>query len=491
MKEMAPGSNDIHYVCLSDMHLGAELSLLTSLKNDPATGKSQVDPQTASPVLQNLVFCLADLIRRNDPQAPKPTLILLGDILELALANDNVAAMVFWRFIDLAMEPEHELFGDILYIPGNHDHHLWESARETQYVLHYLPGKDTLDDPPWHATNIFMIDDPNQVPSFFLTALLKRYKNLKGKTINTAYPIFGLMKGNRSVIFHHGHFIESIYQLMTTLKSLIFPEQKDLVRLVWDLEAENFAWIDFFWSTMGRSGEFGRDLEIIYDKMQDEAQFRKLVENLATGLAAQYGVSGGDLTGWLGDKITKAIVDALVHKLVYSERKAEMILSDDAKTGLQDYVNGPLKLQIEKEWQDRQHLDFPDEVTFVFGHTHKPFEEPWTFTNLGNGIPVYNTGGWVMETVDPAHIHGGAVVLLNEDLDVVSLRMYNEADGPVDAPVKVEVHEQPLAGQDHSGFYTQINGRVQANQSLWDKFSQDVSDELRHRRTILREKINS
>ena len=487
---MAPGPNDIRYVCLSDMHLGAELSLLTGLKNDPATGKPRVDPQSASPVMQNLVFCLADLIRRNDPQAPKPTLILLGDILELALANDNVAAMVFWRFIDLAMEPDHELFGDILYIPGNHDHHLWESARETQYVLKYLPGKDILAEPPWHTTNIFMElkeEEPNQVPSFFLNALLKRYHHLNNLTINTVYPNFGLIKGNRSVIFHHGHFVESIYQLMTTLKNLIFPDQKDLIRRVWDLEAENFAWIDFFWSTLGRSGEFGPDVGIIYDKMQDEAQFRKLVENLATGLAEQYGVPGSDV---LGDWIISKIVDFLVHKLVYSERKIDQILSDDAKTGLLDYVNEPLKIQISEECGNR-HLYFPQEISLVFGHTHKPFEEPWTFKNLGNGVPVYNTGGWVVETVDPAPVHGGAAVLLNENLDVVSLRMYNEADGPVDDPVKVDVHEQPLPGQGHSGFFNHLGELVQANQPLWDKFSRTVPDELGQRRKILEEKINS
>jgi len=487
---MAPGPNDISYVCLSDMHLGAELSLLTGLMDDPQTGKKVVDPQKASPVLQNLVACLADLILRNEDKETKPTLILLGDILELALANDNVAAMVFWRFIEIAMEPHKELFGNILYIPGNHDHHLWESARETQYVLHYLPGKEVLEDPPWHATNIFMIGDPNPVPSFFLTALLKRFNNLNDMTINTAYPNFGLMKGNRSVIFHHGHFVESIYQLITTLKNLIFPDQKELTRMVWDLEAENFAWIDFFWSTLGRSGEFGKDVEIIYDKMQDEAQFQKLVENLATNLAKQYGISDHDLLGWLGDKITKKIVDFVVHKLVYSERKADQLLSDDAETGLQDYVNGPLKLQIEKEWQKLQHLDFPDDITIVFGHTHKPFEEPKTFTNIGNGVPVYNTGGWVVETVDPSPVHGGAVVLLNENLDVVSLRMYNEANGSVDAPVEVEVQEQPLPGQGHTGFYYKINEWVQGN-PIWHKFSQEVPAELHVRRKILQDKINS
>ena len=51
---MAPGSNDIRYVCLSDMHLGAEDSLLTNMP----PGSTKADPLNASPVLQELVDCL-------------------------------------------------------------------------------------------------------------------------------------------------------------------------------------------------------------------------------------------------------------------------------------------------------------------------------------------------------------------------------------------------------------------------------------------------
>ena len=54
----------------------------------------------------------------------------------------------------------------------------------------------------------------------------------------------------------------------------------------------------------------------------------------------------------------------------------------------------------------------------------KPFEEVRNFqAYLGDGVPVYNTGGWVVETVDPGPLHGGAAVLLNENLDVASLRL--------------------------------------------------------------------
>jgi hypothetical protein len=41
---MAPGPNDIRYVCLSDMHLGAEGSLLTNMPPGSATA----DPLNAS-----------------------------------------------------------------------------------------------------------------------------------------------------------------------------------------------------------------------------------------------------------------------------------------------------------------------------------------------------------------------------------------------------------------------------------------------------------
>ena len=109
-----PGRTDIRYVCLSDMHLGEEDSLLTYVP----PGKTEADPAKESPVLRELVNCLRYLILRNDDQTRKPTLILLGDILELALTTDNLAAMAFERFLDFAMTPGDELFEKIVYIPA-------------------------------------------------------------------------------------------------------------------------------------------------------------------------------------------------------------------------------------------------------------------------------------------------------------------------------------------------------------------------------------
>jgi hypothetical protein len=77
------------------------------------------------------------------------------------------------------------------------------------------------------------------------------------------------------------------------------------------------------------------------------------------------------------------------------------------------------------------------------------------------------------------------MVLLNENLDVVSLRMYNEAA----ATVNVEVHEQPLPGQDHSDFFNHLSGLVQPEQPPWSKFSQTVAEEVPIRAQNLRARI--
>ncbi|MHC4569659.1 MAG: metallophosphoesterase, partial [Planctomycetota bacterium] len=359
---------DIQYVCLSDMHLGEEDSLLTNLK----TASTNVDPLRPSPVMKHLVKCLESLISKNEDKSRKPTLILNGDILELALTTTDQAAMVFERFIELIMPPKKMLFDKIIYIPGNHDHHVWELARETQYVNHIAGLPAGADLPiPYHTTNMFMEDHPKPVFSYFLTKLIRRSEHLHDFSIATAYPNFGLRRdgGHKYVIFHHGHFIEPLYQAMSTFRNLIFPD-RDQPRDVWDVEAENFAWIDFFWSAMGRSGDAGQDIELIYEKMHDKVQFKKLLSNLAVSLAKRY-----DLPGW-GDrmeaKLLEGVLHAVVDKIMGSERdQTEDFLSRDAEKGFWSYVNGPMREQIDTELKHGKLSD----VTIVFGHTHKPYQE--------------------------------------------------------------------------------------------------------------------
>ena len=471
--------SDIRYVCLSDLHLGEEDSLLTNLQ----TASTKTDPSKPSPVMKALVACLESLISKNEHQEKKPTLILNGDILELALTTTNQAAMVFERLIELILPQDGKLFERIIYIPGNHDHHLWEVARETQYV-DYLETVDPGEhlNIPWHATNLF---DPAPVTAYLLTRLVRRFEHLKDMVIATAYPNYGLLgaEGRKCVLFHHGHFIESIYQVMSTLKTLIFPD-REMPTQVWDIEAENFAWIDFFWSTMGRSGEVGQDVELIYEKMQDPEQFKKLLSNLATSLAEKY-----DLPGW-GDrmeaKLLSWVLNAVVDRMAGLERpQTAKELSGDAETGLRAYMQCPLREQILIE-NDR---NMPADVTFVLGHTHKPFQKKKNFKGYPQSVNVYNTGGWVVDTVDRRSLHGGAVILMDEDLNATSLRMYNESDNPAEYSVGVE--QATHAGEEEKPFHHRILELVHPSEAPWRTFSETVARAVRIRAQNLRARINT
>jgi hypothetical protein len=475
---------DIRYVCLSDMHLGAQNSLLTNLTDDC----KDTDPTVASPTLIHLVACLRELISKNEG-SEKPTLILNGDILELALTTENEAAMVFERFIELIFPADGErLFKEIIYLPGNHDHHLWETARETQYINYLTKQKapGSLLGVPWHATSMFLPSpNPHAVSSVFLTGIIQRYPHLVNDTITTAYPNLALLTPDkrRGVIFTHGHFTESMYMLMSQLRALMFPESPK-PKLTWDFEAENFAWIDFFWSTMGRSGDVGPDVEIIYDKLQDQNQMKKLVNNLATGLATK--PKRASWRNWFEARMLKKILNLVLFAAARAERnQPEALLGADTAKGLRDYIEGPVMNQIQIE----RGGDVPPSLGFVFGHTHKPFQrDDMEFRGYRSSVKVYNSGGWVVDTLERQPLHGGAVILADENLRLTSLRMYNEAEDVSDYAVKVETATHTKDAP--NPFHERISGLVDSTKDPWKTFSKVAYGAVPMRVTNLKDKIS-
>ncbi len=461
----------IKYVCLSDTHLGEEDSLLTNLK----TASTEIDPKNPSPVMEELVKCLKNIIGKStSPQ--KPTLVLNGDILEMALTTTEKAAMVFVQFIKLLMPQGNELFDRIVYVPGNHDHHLWETARETQYV-DYLSTKTTSDilEEPWHTTKMFETKTPF-VKSYFLTKLIRRLPNLNSFKVEVAYPNYGFISNDRkkSVVFHHGHFIEPIYHLMSTLRSELFPDRKTPTR-IWQIEKENFAWIDFFWSTMGRSGNMGSDVEMIYEKMYEKKAFRDFLSEIAINIARKHdipyvpGIPFVISEDKVESKLLTWVFDKLVEKMYPERNNLDDVLSEKSEKGLRSYMNTPLYNQIINENSDK----VPEEVTFVFGHTHKPLQRSMNLKSYPSWVNVYNTGGWVVESTKPEPKHGGAIILVDEDLNSVSLRMYNENEEPDKYIVKVEDARHP--GTIPTEFYEKIVQCVDADKDPWKGFSDSVA----------------
>jgi hypothetical protein len=403
------------------------------------------EPLRASPTLKAFVDCLAELIGRNEDQSVKPELILNGDILELALASDEVAVMAFERFVQLALD-EHDLFDrTIHYLPGNHDHHLWETARERQYA-EYLARHQagTPVEPPWHATHLFPAYDPGirqkrQVEADLLDAVVRRFPRLHDVIVEVHYPNFGLRSvDDRVVAFHHGHYAEPIYRLMSRLKVALFPASPTGPE-GWDWEAENFAWIDFFWSTLGRSGTWGADVGLLYDMLQDEEALQAVGRNLADSVSA---TRSRTIPRFARRWAARSLVGHIATRVGSLERSRSAISrprheSPEALTpagirGLREFVEGPLARQIGADCGA-----IPERVSFVFGHTHKPYEASCAYAGYPRAVDVYNTGGWVVDTLQPEVQQGAAAVLIDEELDVATLRLYNQQPDLGVTPVRV------------------------------------------------------
>jgi metallophosphoesterase superfamily enzyme len=188
----------IKAVCLSDLHLGSESSVLTEVNPEthgPDTGRT-------SPVLGALVECLKTVLREHDGP-DSPTLVLAGDTVETALSTVNVAGTVFGQFTTLLFDPSEELLSHrVIHVPGNHDHHLWETARERQYAAYLPEVRDCkeLTQIPWHATHLFQwkegVGRNREVSGHLLTTLIQRTDALADASVVTFYPNLGFLAEN-------------------------------------------------------------------------------------------------------------------------------------------------------------------------------------------------------------------------------------------------------------------------------------------------------
>ncbi|PJZ75924.1 metallophosphoesterase [Leptospira neocaledonica] len=502
----------IKYIVISDIHLGAYNSLLTYIEEFPDPVKDsdrfKVNPQKTSPALAELLNCLKHIVHSVNGSSKPPQFILLGDVLELALGDINEASMTFERFLDIAYkETKHHFSESILYIPGNHDHHLWETAREKQYMEYIANLKpNQYINQTWHTTKMV---NPDFIQSDLLTGILRRNKKLKRAEAVIAYPNLEIpsKNGKRSVFLTHGHFLENIYSLMSTVQRVLLPEideDKDKPKptqslwkkmgnyipfrkqvevpnptSIYVLERENFAWIDFFWSTLGRSGKVGTGIGLIYDMLQDEKAVSRLAKNVADYAVRNLKVALflKTIFAW----VLKSILTKVVVKVGQAERgMSNSVLSDEVVHNMDSYLGETLPAQWKSETQ-KSKREFPNDYTFIFGHTHKPFAVETQDLGLKiSGKEVFNTGGWVVDTIQPMSSHGGAVLFIDEDANVASFKVYTEG----------EIKPSFLVPDGKTNpMYETLVETVDLQNRKFGALSKSLDEEIRLRRRLLKVRI--
>lgn len=434
----------VKYVCLSDLHLGAATALLSDTPRVPAPDAPGVrpgDPVTpafsAGPLREALAVALAATVSALAPSASDPPgIVLLGDILDLSLGRPK-AAEADLSLLAAALKTafKAQKLGRFIFVPGNHDHELWTAERFRQV--------DSAGPGGWvHATPAFAWPDaPAGAP--IIDRVLKA-QGFAGAV--TCYPNMGLANADRSriVMLHHGHFVESMYRCMSALVAQMggTPEAElSAARL----EELNGSWIDFFWSTDGDDGALGRDITLGYDYLMtgsEEAGFEhRLARLLAARIAQSLPVLQTPQFRQVLDMATRGLVDGIVGRYGQMERFSyAQVLGADSLEGLRFYLGGPVLKQIGEELAGAAVRD----LTFVFGHTHKPFEDRLVDDRFDLPPAIYNTGGWNLDTPMFSTRIGAAMVFIDDALNVASLRLCSVPleDGPgppTGGPIKAHV----------------------------------------------------
>jgi hypothetical protein len=465
----------LKYVCVSDLHLGAAYSVLTFMNPD-----GTINLLKPSGTLATFGKALRETVRRlSGPELP--TLILLGDVLDLGQSQFGAVTQAFKRFIEVlfpADEPP-AFASELLTVPGNHDHHLWRSAQDQYYVKSLPACHDAKFIPDLlQHTQLF---EPQDITCDLMTEVMHGYAHLAKSRVRVAYPNLGLLDadGRRCVVLHHGHYVDSTYRLSSTISGA-FRGGDGRPATVAGIERENGAWVDFLFSGFGSSGTVGKDMVTLYQMLRDAAashQFsQQLSDMLLDKLSSTLGIGGNsEIThGITVANVLKALVDVTLVRGAESERDSyASVMSGEGVSDVRWYLSGPVRQQMTKEPPKLGKRPAVQELSFVFGHTHKPFQDQLAIAGYSHPVSIYNTGGWVMDQPTMTPTQGAASVFIDDRLNVASLRLFND-------PVNGEMN--PVRGAGVGGFsdadnplLTQLNDVLgAATRPLWTAFTEQA-----------------
>jgi len=457
-------------IILSDLHAGAEESLLSVPGPDGRVDPTMTSRTTAAfgDALQATLASLSG----SDPH----DLVLLGDMLDLSLAPPHVAAGVFQGFV--ANLPRQVLSGRMSFVPGNHDHALWTAQRFADG-----PGSPARPGHWAHVTPAFA-GHAGQTGSATLNALMPSGV----PPVLSYYPNQGLGPvsdgaGRRAVVLHHGHFIESAYKLMTRLSATLSGEPAPAMTAE-TLETVNGSWIDFAWSRFGDAGPLGTQIARTEERLVSGGSAHRVQDRMAAALASMLQSSlplprSAQVSDTL-QQLARGLVDSFVGSYSGMERFSyTAFLSDASRQGLCAYIDQVVADQMRREL-DGAPGDM--RLTFIFGHTHKPFADQIVADRFRRPVTVYNTGGWVLDTELMSSVEGAALAFVDAQMNTALLTLYSlGGDGLVQKPAVSSADPVNDAG---NPMVQALQAAVAAADAEWSAFRDAVRADLEDKQAM-------
>lgn len=400
-------------VCISDFHIGERYGGATGNPGNP-DHYLQINPaeKDGPYVRKEFVEFLEYCKKIRQKRGKIPYLIILGDMWDLAMNNQErsfgLSTVLFRQINKLGRGIGiGELFENIIYVPGNHDHHLWQMIQEKYWVTERLAsGLIPLEMPRTLSLTVDAVtgavvghgrtSGDSEIP---LHNLVSPLLGLDGSTpVHVAYPhIFLKNRDGGYTLMTHGHLFEPNWNMVTMMFGDLM-EQNGIPMTIRNIEMFNAVTTEMHSYALGQTPPY--------------EFWEKIYDSHITGQAPRE---------W--EKGIKEILDAhfYLRKDLEGDPKTISAKHHDIEA-LQDeraLVENFLA-QAEKEYLE----DGGRITSLVYGHTHIPsFGEAFRRYRgeTKSSLEIYNTGGWV--TINPDKFKMPAPMLVHNNGAINPLRL--------------------------------------------------------------------
>lgn len=374
------------YAVLSDLHLGQDgadgsgsFSVLSDLP-DAMPEKAFAEGKLRA--LSSRIAQFAD--------GDRISMVICGDALDLSLSHMRQALSDLVRVLKAVPEVD-----EIVYVVGNHDHHIWTMHSEDRRFLQpmkrgRLPA----------AGSVYKMTHPqgerNELLSHMLSAQAGRKQALN---VRIAYPYFMTLVG-RDTTFHfsHGHLIGGMYTLTSRIlrsKLAGAPPERAAATV-------NVAFIELMYWLFGEMGErMGANgmMEALHADLSKggDSICKELIHGLVDTVLADGAVAWipdsweRAFARWVGGKMAEDLAKSRKVKPISGDRHNEL---ESTRSRFSDWL-------IETGRTEPTH----GRSVFVFGHTHAADHFNVKVVPIDGAprpdIEVFNMGSWMVEPERP------------------------------------------------------------------------------------------
>ncbi|MBN2607890.1 MAG: metallophosphoesterase [Candidatus Fermentibacteraceae bacterium] len=400
-------------VVISDIHIGERYGCITGNPAVPGDyirlNDSDGDgPYVRPEFMSFLEYCLG--LKQQYGQIKY--LVILGDMWDLAMNNQEDSfeqSMDFFQQLNALDEGMGlgDLFQNIIYIPGNHDHHLWEMLQERYWVtgrieqgLPPLTMPRTLSLSFDITTGDILPENAGSelgIPTYNIVSSLLGLDD--DSPVYVAYPnvYFRGLEGGH-ILLTHGHLFEPDWYMVTIMFGDLMVQQ-GIPLTIRNIEMFNAITTEWHSYSLGQTPPY-EFWETVYDHSFDNLHPSQWEQTFLQILDEHITVN--DVRG---DPETPS-------------RRYHSIEALESERGLVEYYLAQAQAEClsEGSWI----------TALIYGHTHIPaFNEVFVRHHGEEVHPlwVHNTGGWV--DIDAERYHLPAPMLIYGDGSVRALTLKN------------------------------------------------------------------